>query len=336
MKLNNHNLKEIYSLSLNELKEELFKLGLKSFISKQIYSWIYQKRIFNFDKFSNIAKNNVIILKENFSNNLLKINSYQSNSDGSIKFEFLTDKNLIISCMIIKFKNGFLIKINPFGINFKKEIINLSTNELVLQILLIQQFLDQRKLGNITNVIIKGLQDSLLNMDVVSNFINIINNENGLNIGKRKIAVWTSGINVDLIKWGQLQNQIELIISMNASNSLIYQKIMLKKLNQNWSFLKLIEQIKAYTKITNNRVVLEYLLIDKINDDLNYANELVELLKNILCYVLLIPYNLNNYRTSANLDDFFNILSVNKIRISKRIRKSNDLDISFKQLKIKE
>lgn len=173
-------------------------------------------------------------------------------------------------------------------------------------------------------------------MDVVSNFINIINNENGLNIGKRKIAVWTSGINVDLIKWGQLQNQIELIISMNASNSLIYQKIMLKKLNQNWSFLKLIEQIKAYTKITNNRVVLEYLLIDKINDDLNYANELVELLKNILCYVLLIPYNLNNYRTSANLDDFFNILSVNKIRISKRIRKSNDLDISFKQLKIKE
>lgn len=73
-------------------------------------------------------------------------------------------------------------------------------------------------------------------MDVVSNFINIINNENGLNIGKRKIAVWTSGINVDLIKWGQLQNQIELIISMNASNSLIYQKIMLKKLNQNWSF----------------------------------------------------------------------------------------------------
>lgn len=101
-------------------------------------------------------------------------------------------------------------------------------------------------------------------------------------------------------------------------------------------FLKLIEQIKAYTKITNNRVVLEYLLIDKINDDLNYANELVELLKNILCYVLLIPYNLNNYRTSANLDDFFNILSVNKIRISKRIRKSNDLDISFKQLKIKE
>ncbi|EDT48722.1 conserved hypothetical protein [Ureaplasma parvum serovar 1 str. ATCC 27813] len=336
MKLNNHNLKEIYSLSLNELKEELFELGLKSFISKQIYSWIYQKRIFNFDKFSNIAKNNVIILKENFSNNLLKINSYQSNSDGSIKFEFLTDKNLIINCMIIKFKNGFLIKINPFGINFKKEIINLSTNELVLQILLIQQFLDQRKLGNITNVIIKGLQDSLLNMDVVSNFINIINNENGLNIGKRKIAVWTSGINVDLIKWGQLQNQIELIISMNASNSLIYQKIMLKKLNQNWSFLKLIEQIKAYTKITNNRVVLEYLLIDKINDDLNYANELVELLKNILCYVLLIPYNLNNYRTSANLDDFFNILSVNKIRISKRIRKSNDLDISFKQLKIKE
>ncbi|RJS86980.1 23S rRNA (adenine(2503)-C(2))-methyltransferase RlmN, partial [Ureaplasma urealyticum] len=144
------------------LKEELFKLGLKSFISKQIYSWIYQKRIFNFDKFSNIAKNNVIILKENFSNNLLKINSYQSNSDGSIKFEFLTDKNLIINCMIIKFKNGFLIKINPFGINFKKEIINLSTNELVLQILLIQQFLDQRKLGNITNVIIKGLQDSLL------------------------------------------------------------------------------------------------------------------------------------------------------------------------------
>ncbi|ACI59929.1 23S rRNA (adenine(2503)-C(2))-methyltransferase RlmN [Ureaplasma urealyticum] len=335
MKLNDNSLKQIYSLSLNELKEELLKLNLKPFISKQIYSWIYQKRIFDFDKFSNISKSNQSILKENFDNNLLTINEYQSNSDGSIKFKLLTTINLIINCMIIKFENGFLIKINPFGINDKKEIINLSTNELVLQTLLVQQFLDQHKLGKITNVIVKGSQDSLLNMEAVSNFINIINDENGLNIGKRKIVVWTSGVDVDLIKWGQLQNQIELIISLNASNSQVYKKLMLNKTNQNWSFIKLIEQIKTYTEMTNNRVVLEYLLIDKINDNLDYANELVELLKNILCYVLLIPYNLN-HKTSDNLEEFFNILSINKIRISKRVRKSNDLDISFTQLKIKE
>ena len=335
MKLNDNSLKQIYSLSLNELKEELLKLNLKPFISKQIYSWIYQKRIFDFDKFSNISKSNQSILKENFDNNLLTINEYQSNSDGSIKFKLLTTINLIINCMIIKFENGFLIKINPFGINDKKEIINLSTNELVLQTLLVQQFLDQHKLGKITNVIVKGSQDSLLNMEAVSNFINIINDENGLNIGKRKIVVWTSGVDADLIKWGQLQNQIELIISLNASNSQVYKKLMLNKTNQNWSFIKLIEQIKTYTEMTNNRVVLEYLLIDKINDNLDYANELVELLKNILCYVLLIPYNLN-HKTSDNLEEFFNILSINKIRISKRVRKSNDLDISFTQLKIKE
>ncbi|MCQ2747925.1 MAG: hypothetical protein MJ223_01465 [Mycoplasmoidaceae bacterium] len=122
---------------------------------------------------------------------------------------------------------------------------------------------------------------------------------------------------------------------MHASNDETRSKLM--PINKTFPLTKLIETCKEYLKISNRRLTFEYILLDKINDSDENALELVALLKGLLCYVNLIPYNetyLSDFKRSKRIKQFFNILNKNKLQATIRLERGTKIAAACGQLRI--
>ncbi|AJQ45415.1 hypothetical protein JM47_02395 [Ureaplasma diversum] len=336
-----------YDYTLEQLEAIVIENNLKPYLAKQIYEWIYKHRTLDFDKMSNLSKQNKEWLQTNFSFDLHKTVIKQVSEDGTIKFLFeLADGNKI-ETVLMKFEYGYSVCVTTqvgcnMGCSFcasgiLKKKRNLSSGEIVLQVYQAQKYLDEYSLGRVGNIVVMGIGEPFDNIPNVSNFINIVNNPFGLEIGKRKITVSTCGLVHKFAEWTQLQPQVGLAISLHAPNDQIRSSIM--PINKAFNIEKLLAAAKEYTKITNNKITFEYIMIDGINDQDEHAYELVNLLKGMLCYVNLIPYNPvseNGYKRSKNVDRFFNILIQNNIRATTRQEKGSDIDAACGQLRAKE
>jgi 23S rRNA (adenine2503-C2)-methyltransferase len=166
-----------------------------------------------------------------------------------------------------------------------------------------------------------GIGEPFDNYDNVMKFIRIINDPFGIAIGARHITISTCGL-VDKIKKFMDENlQVNLAISLHASNDELRSKIM--PVNKVYNLELLISVIKEYINKTNRRVTFEYIMIDNINDNESNALELSKLLKGINCYVNLIPYNETShieYKRSSNdkILKFYDILKKENINVTIR------------------
>ena len=160
---------------------------------------------------------------------------------------------------------------------------------MVLPILMVEENLNIK----ITRVVLMGIGEPFDNYDNVINFINIINNPFGLAIGSRHITVSTCGIVPKIYKFIEDGKQVNLAISLHAPNNELRSKIM--NINKAYKIEEVIKAVKEYINKTNRRVTFEYILLDNINDNLENAKELSELLKGMNAYVNLIPYNATSH-----------------------------------------
>lgn len=344
----NFNKKEsIFNFTLKDLEQKAIENNLKPFVAKQIYEWIYRKKVTDFTKMTNISKINIEWLKNNFEINLLKTKIKQVSNDGTIKFLFELEDQNRIETVLMKFEYGYSVCVTTqvgcnMGCKFcasgiLKKQRNLSAAEIVLQVYMAQLYLDEYNLGKVGNIVVMGIGEPFDNIPNVSNFINIVNNNFGLEIGKRKITVSTCGLVNRFEEWTNLQPQVGLAISLHAPNDEIRSSIM--PINRAFNIEKLLNAAKKYIETTNNRITFEYIMIKDVNDKDEHAIELANLLKGMLCYVNLIPYNMVNesgYKRSENVDRFFNILIANNIRATTRQEKGVDIDAACGQLRAKD
>ena len=337
-------MEDILNLTIEEF-EEILKLNkFPSYIYQQVYDWIFNKYIFDFDKMTNLNLKCREFLKNNYSIDLLDIVKKQNNKD-TIKYLFkLTDENLIES-VIMKHKYGTSICISSqIGCNMGckfcesgrlKKIRNLSIGEMVNQILTVNN--DTKDLNKkITSVVVMGIGEPFDNYDNVLNFIKIINNKYGFNIGARHITVSTSGIVKGIEKYSKEQLQINLAVSLHAPNDDIRNKIM--PINKAYNVKILINSIKNYIEKTNRKVGIEYVMLKDINDSKKCAEDLVNLLKNMNIYVNLIEYNKTENTEflpsdKQTLMNFYNILKKNNIDVCIRRSFGNNIDGACGQLK---
>ena len=153
------------------------------------------------------------------------------------------------------------------------------------------------------------------------NFIDIINEPKGIDLGARHITVSTSGLVPKINEFANNPKQVNLAISLHAPNNEIRNKIM--PINKAYPIEKLIESVKEYIKKTNRRVTFEYIMLKDINDKVENAIELSKLLKGINCYVNLIPYNETShieYKKSEKeqILKFYDTLKKNNINVTIR------------------
>ena len=334
-------MRNIYDYSLKELEDYFVSIGDKKFRARQIYEFLYQKRIQNFEEMVNIGKQAQVHLKEHFSSDKIRVILKQEDTDVSkYLFELLDGER--IEAVLMYHDYGLSVCVSSqvgcnMGCRFcesgrLKKVRNLEAYEIVQQILLIEQDIHQR----ITHVVVMGIGEPFDNYDNLMRFIKIINEPKGIGIGTRHITVSTCGLIPGIEKFMEEDGQVNLAISLHAPNDLIRKKIM--PIAAVYDMRSLLEVLKKYIQKTNRRVTIEYIMLDSINDSGECAHELAKILRGILCYVNLIPYNetenIGYKRTKkSQMMKFYDILKKENISVTIRREFGSKVDAACGQLR---
>lgn len=337
-------MKNIKNYDLEDLKRELVGIGEKPFRADQIFKWIYQEKVKNFDDMTNISLELRDKLKDNYTMCNYQILKKQESKDGTIKYLFDVLDGNAIETVLMSYHHGYSICVSSqigckmgckfcasTGINF---IRNLSSGEIVEQILAVEQDTGVR----ISNVVFMGIGEPLDNYDNVVNAIRIINNQKGLNVGARHISVSTSGLVPKIYKLAEENIQCTLSISLHATNN--EKRSAMMPVNNTFPIEDLLKACKDYIVKTNRRISFEYALAKDSNDNLRDAEELVKLLRGMLCHVNLIPINKienGSYIKSSNENilKFRDYLNENGIVATIRRELGSDIDAACGQLRRK-
>lgn len=229
-------MKNIYGLTLEKLTEEMLSLEQKSFRAKQLFSWLYVKNATSFDEMSDISLKFREVLKEKYSIEKPKLFLKQKSIDGTTKLLLEMRDGEKIETVLMPYNYGNAICISTqvgcnMGCKFcasglLKRKRNLSTEELVGQVLILNDVLRENNQNPVTHVVVMGTGEPFDNYDNVIDFIRIINSQFGLAIGARHITVSTSGIVPGILKYGKEGLQINLAVSLHAPTNQLRDIIM--------------------------------------------------------------------------------------------------------------
>ena len=337
-------MQSIYGFTLDMLKEYMINLGEKPFRSSQIIEWLYRQKVRSFDEMTNISKSFIERLKQDFDLDLLECVTKQESYDGTRKFLFKLKDGNLIETVLMNNEYGYSDCVTTeVGCNMgcvfcasgmKKKLRNLETSEIVLQVLTASILTGIK----ISHVVVMGIGEPFDNYDNVINFIKILNEPKGLEIGARHITVSTCGLVPKIYEYSEFPLQVNLAISLHAPNNEIRNQIM--PINKSYPIEILFKAITDYIDKTNRRVTIEYILLQGLNDTVACANELANLLTGLNVYVNLIPYNEvkeKPYKRSKKEDmvKFFDILKKRKINVQLRREQGSDIDAACGQLRSK-
>lgn len=337
----------LFSYSLPKLEDLMLFIGQKKYRATQIFKWIYEKRVTNFDEMSDVSLSFREFLKDNYTLDKPKIFKKQVSNDGTIKLLLELKDGNKVETVLMRYNYGNVACVSSeVGCNMGccfcasgllKKKRELSVDELVGQVLVLDDLLKSED-KRVTHVVVMGTGEPFDNYDNVLDFIRILNHPHGLAIGARHITVSTCGIVDKIKKYAHEGLQINLAISLHAPNDQLRNKIM--PINFKYNLTELMEAVRYYEKVANRRVTFEYILLKGVNDSKENALELVNLIKGTLAYVNLIPFNpveeLKYKRSdSKTVHQFLDILMKNNVTATIRKEFGTDIDAACGQLRAK-
>ena len=342
-------MKNLLSYTQEKMKEEFVSLGESSYRAKQVFSWIYQKHVYDFDSMSDVSKSFRAKLKEDYCLALPKIFTRQDAKDGTIKLLLEMGDGAKVETVLMRYSYGNVICVsNQVGCNMgcafcasgllRKER-NLTADEMVGELLVMNQILAEEA-ESVSHIVVMGTGEPFDNYDSVMDFVHIANDQAGLAIGARHITVSTCGLVDGIKRYAEEGIQINLAISLHAPNDEIRNQIM--PISKGYPLPRLIEAIKYYEEKAGRRITFEYILLSGVNDSLECADELASLIhdNHIFAYVNLIPYNPvkeKPYKRSGKeqIKAFADRLLKRGINATVRKEFGNDIDAACGQLRAK-
>ncbi len=288
--------KDIKSLYLPELEEEIRQMGDKAFRGKQIYQWLHEKLVTDFDQMTNLPLALREKLKERYVLTVLEVADVKvSQIDGTRKYLFgLADGNVIESVWM-KYHHGNSVCISSqvgcrMGCRFCASTLdglerNLAASEMLDQVYRIQTLTGER----VSNVVIMGSGEPLDNYDNVVRFLRMVSAEPGLHISQRNITMSTCGIVPGIRKLAQENLQITLALSLHAPDDEVRKTLM--PIARSYALKDVLSACREYFEATGRRLTFEYSLVSGVNDNRREAQALTALLKGMNGHVNLIPVN---------------------------------------------
>lgn len=341
--------KDIVSMNFEELSAELKEMGLPKFRATQIYDWLHKKCVASFDDMTNISKDLIKKLNDNFVIFSCTIEKkLVSQYDNTVKYLFSLPDGEYLECVVMDYKYGHTICVSTqvgckMGCAFCASGIGGFKRQLAPSEILGQIYAAQRDLGlRISRIVLMGMGEPLDNYDNVMKFLQLVSDERGLNIGMRHISLSTSGIVPRIYDLLNERLQLTLSVSLHAPNNEIRSKIM--PVNKSWDIDELLNACKIYADTTSRRISFEYAMMKGVNDTPECARELSKRLKGILCHINLIPANevpeKGHERSSdSSINLFKSILEKDGHAVTIRRTLGSDINASCGQLrreKIKE
>lgn len=334
---------DIKSMSLQELEIIIKEKGEKAFRAKQIYQWIHQKQVSSYEEMSNIPLKLREILEEEYP--LMKLNMIQvqeSSLDGTRKYLFGLEDGNMVESVWMKYHHGNSVCISSqvgcrMGCRFCASTLdglerNLKPSEMLEQIYSIIRHTGER----VSNLVIMGTGEPMDNYENVVKFLRLLTGEEGYNMSQRNITVSTCGIVEGIRKLAEEKLQITLALSLHATTDEKRRQLM--PVAYRYELKEVLKACEYYFEKTGRRVSFEYSLVAGVNDNLNDAKELAELVKGMNCHVNLIPVNPikeRDYRQSEKkqIEDFKNYLNNKGVTATVRREMGRDIDGACGQLR---
>ena len=328
---------DIRKLSLEQLEEFFVEKGEKKFRAKQVYEWLWNKSLKNFDDMSNISKETREMLKEHFSINHIHVDLMQHSSDGTIKNAVkLYDGKIVESVLIPTSKRitacvssqvGCSLDCNFCATARLKRMRNLNPDEIYDQVVAIKEEAETYFNRPLTNIVFMGMGEPLLNYANVVEAIDKITSPEGLGMAARRITLSTVGIPKMIKKMADDEVKFNLAISLHAAINETRSRLM--PINDSNPLEDLAEALKYWYQKTKRKVTYEYVIWDGINDDETHARALAKV--NIIQYN---PIDEGEFRQASQeaVDMYVRILEQNGIVAKVRKSRGQDIDAACGQL----
>lgn len=334
-------MKNIFDYSLEELKVWFKDNGEGSFRAKQVFDFLY-RGVYSFDDMKNLNRNSIEKLNKEFTVSLPKVLENRVSKDGTVKMLLLLEDGNIIETVIMKYVYGYSVCVSSqigckmgctFCASTKDGMVrNLTPGEILAQILVASDSVKDR----ISHVVLMGSGEPLDNFDNVMKFLELVNSKDGLNLSHRNITMSTCGLVERIMELADRKLQITLAISLHAVTDEKRREIM--PIAKRYTINELLYAVKYYMDKTGRRVTFEYALVNEVNDSLEEAEKLSELLEGMKTHVNLIPVNVIKemfFRPSRDkaVEDFRKYLQGKGIEATVRREMGSDIDAACGQLR---
>ncbi|MHA7841358.1 MAG: 23S rRNA (adenine(2503)-C(2))-methyltransferase RlmN [Gammaproteobacteria bacterium] len=291
-----------YDYSPDALKDYFIAQGDKAFRSEQFLKWVYQQDITDFHAMSNFSKALRSQLIENMHFQLPVIGKEEISDDGTVKWLLqLTDNNAIETVYIPESDRGTLCVSSQVGCALNCTFCstatqgfnrNLSVAEIIGQVVLANKrllALHPQCERPITNVVMMGMGEPLLNFDNVVSAMALMRHDCAFGLAKRRVTLSTSGV-VPAMKALSKVSDVALAVSLHAPNNELRDKLV--PLNRKYPLEVLIPAcIDFFKEEPRRKITMEYVMLNGINDQLRHAEALIRLLEKVPSKVNLIPFN---------------------------------------------
>jgi len=335
-------------LTRDQLRVLFGAMGEKPFRADQVMKWIHQRGVLDFDAMTDISKSLRERLRQETLIALPDIVEDHVSEDGSHKWLIEVASGSRVEMVFIpEAGRGTLCVSSQAGCSLDCSFCatgkqgfnsNLSVAEIIGQL-----WWANSKLGGfgglerpVSNVVMMGMGEPLLNFDNVMDAINIMMEDNAYGLSKRKVTVSTSGV-VPAIHRMRERTDASLAVSLHAPNDELRSQIM--PINKRYPISSLLESVRAYmASLPDKRVpVIEYTLIAGINDHRQHARELAQLLADFPCKINLIPFNpfaQSDFRrpSSSAIGNFRSILNQAGFTVTVRSTRADDIGAACGQL----
>lgn len=330
--------KDIRKLKLDELKDFFIKQGDKPFRAQQVYEWLWMKSAKSFDQMTNLSLATRQMLVDNFVINHIKVDKMQRSADGTIKNAVTLHDGLIVESVLIPTEKRITACVSSqVGCSLAckfcatarlKRQRNLSPDEIYDQVVAIKEQAELFFSRPLTNIVFMGMGEPLLNYANVTEAIDKITSQKGLNMASKRITVSTVGVAKMIRKMADDAVKFNLAVSLHSAIDKTRSSIM--PINDTNSLEELLDSLRYWYDKTKKKVTYEYVVWRGINDNLEAAQALLRFCKAVPSKVNLIEYNpvdADEFQQAdeAALNMYMHLLEQHGI--TTRIRKSRGKDI---------
>lgn len=331
----------LIGFTLNQLQIFIQDLGQKPFRAQQIMHWLYKKNVLSLDQMSNLPDAFRAQLAQITTIDLPKIiDIAHSERDKSYKFllqahdgkyiesilMFCNDRaTLCVSCMIgCPLRCRFCATGSELGF-----IRKLTSAEIIGQVLAVKQYAQETSITDtISNIVFMGMGEPFLNKEAVGSSIDILLSDYGFGYSRTRITISTAGVDANIAQFIN-KYRVYLAVSLHFTNNELRSKYM--PINDSFPIEKLVDELKKIKLTKRDYILIEYIMIDGVNDSLEHAKQLVRILSFVKTKVNLIPYNPTKSfeakpSTEERLNAFAKYLQSKSIMATVRRSAGTDID----------